>query len=83
MPFPTPGEPSRPRDQTHVSCVSCTARQVLYTISATWEAQNQGTHQAPQSWPVGASGADWHSCSRTTSGGPPGSALQVQGWLHQ
>ena len=28
---------SRPRDQTHVSCVSCTGRRILYT-SATWEA---------------------------------------------
>ena len=29
---------SRPRDWTHISCLSCTSRQVLYTISATWEA---------------------------------------------
>ena len=30
LPFPTPGESSRPRDPTQVSCVSCSGRQILY-----------------------------------------------------
>ena len=30
LPFPSPGGSSQPRDQTHVSCVSCTSRRVLY-----------------------------------------------------
>ena len=30
LPFPPPGESSWPRDQTHVSCVSSTVRQILY-----------------------------------------------------
>ena len=32
----SPRASSRPRDQTHVSCVSCIGRQVLYHC-ATWE----------------------------------------------
>ena len=35
--FPTPGVSSQPRDQTHVSCISCLGRQILYHC-ATWEA---------------------------------------------
>ena len=30
LPFPTPGESSQPRDQTHISCISCIDRQILY-----------------------------------------------------
>ena len=30
LPFPTLGESSWPRDQTHVSCISCIDRQILY-----------------------------------------------------
>ena len=30
LPFPPPGESSHPRDQTHVSCVSCTSSWVPY-----------------------------------------------------
>ena len=30
LPFATLGESSWPRDQTHVSCISCTDRQILY-----------------------------------------------------
>ena len=37
LPFPTPGESSWLRDQTHVSCISCIGRQILY-YSATREA---------------------------------------------
>ena len=49
LPFPIPGnrpnagiEPAslgifQPRDQTHICCVSCTGRQILY-LGATWEA---------------------------------------------
>ena len=32
-------EASRPRDQTHISCVSCTGRRILY-YCAIWEAPN-------------------------------------------
>ena len=32
LPFPTPGESFQPRDRTHVSCVSCNGRQILYTV---------------------------------------------------
>ena len=35
---------SRPRDQTRVSCVSCTASR-LFTTSFTWEAREQGSSQ--------------------------------------
>ena len=37
VPFPPPGEFSQPRDQTHVSCGSCSGRQSL-NHWATWEA---------------------------------------------
>ena len=37
LPFPSPGKSSQPRDQTRVSCVSCTVRRILYP-RATWEA---------------------------------------------
>ena len=30
---------SRPRDQTLVSCISCTGKQILYHCTTTWEAQ--------------------------------------------
>ena len=30
LPCPSPGESSRPRDQTHILSVSCITRQVLY-----------------------------------------------------
>ena len=33
FPFPSPGESSHPRDQTHISCVSCFGRWVLYHYS--------------------------------------------------
>ena len=33
LPFPTPGGSSQPRDQTHVSRISCICRQVLYWLS--------------------------------------------------
>ena len=33
LPFPTPGLTSLPRDQTHVSSVSCICRQILYLLS--------------------------------------------------
>lgn len=69
----------RAQGSTHVSCVSCIARQVLYTISATWGSPEPG--HAPGSCnsklASGPSGATWHSCSGTTSGSP-GSALQVR-----
>ena len=32
------GGSSRPRDQTHISCISCMGRQILYTVATTWEA---------------------------------------------
>ena len=35
--FPSPGESSRPRDRTHVSCISCTGRWILNPWAA-WEA---------------------------------------------
>ena len=43
----------RPRDQTHVSYVSCTGRQVLYT-SATWEAPDTYTtmYKIASQWKV-------------------------------
>ena len=31
---------SRPRDQTHISCISCIGRWILYT-GATWEARKR------------------------------------------
>ena len=34
--IPFSGEPSQPRDQTHISCISCTSRQIPYHW-ATWE----------------------------------------------
>ena len=39
LPFPSPGESSQPRDQTHVSCVSFIGRlwQILYHWTTTWE----------------------------------------------
>ena len=38
LPFPSPGEsPSQPRDQTSISCISCTSSQIL-SHWATWEA---------------------------------------------
>ena len=38
LPFPSPGEsPSQPRDQTSISCISCTSSQILCHW-ATWEA---------------------------------------------
>ena len=36
LPFPSPGESSLHKNQTHISCDSCTGRQVLY-YWATWE----------------------------------------------
>ena len=33
----------RPRDQTHISCISCTDRQILYPCT-TWEAWHKGKH---------------------------------------
>ena len=33
-------ESSRPRDRTHISCISCTGRQILYHC-ATWEAPHK------------------------------------------
>ena len=36
LPFSTPGESSSPRDQTHISWVSCIGRQILYHC-VTWE----------------------------------------------
>ena len=36
--FPSPRESSQLRDQTHISCISCTGRQILYH-RATWEAR--------------------------------------------
>ena len=35
--IPTSSESSQPRDQTHISCVSCFGRQILYHCT-TWEA---------------------------------------------
>ena len=39
LPFPSPGD-LRPRDQTHVSCISCNGKQILYHCT-TWEAPPQ------------------------------------------
>ena len=33
-------ESPQPRDQTCVSCVSCTGRQIFFTISTPWEAHS-------------------------------------------
>ena len=33
LPFPSPGESSQSREQTHVSYVFCIGRQVLYCLS--------------------------------------------------
>ena len=30
VPFPSPGESSQPKDQTHICCISCIGRQILY-----------------------------------------------------
>ena len=30
LPFPSPRESSQPRDRTHISCIPCTGRQILY-----------------------------------------------------
>ena len=43
---------SQPRDQTHVSCVSCIGRQILYHY-ATWEATDLEEHRMVES-------DDWH-----------------------
>ena len=37
LPFPTPGGSSQSRNRTHISCISCIGRQILY-YCATWEA---------------------------------------------
>ena len=39
-PLPSPGESSHPGDQTHVFCVSCLGRWILYHC-ATWEAPEE------------------------------------------
>ena len=33
LPFPPPGGSSQPRNQTHLSCLSCIGRQTLYHLS--------------------------------------------------
>ena len=43
LPFSTPGPSSPPRDWTHVSCVSCTGRRILYHWD-TWGAHVICTH---------------------------------------
>ena len=43
---------SWPRDQTHISCISCIGRQILYHW-ATWEAQSYD-----QLWPMSCEGKD-------------------------
>ena len=40
LPLPSPGESSHPRDRTHVFCVSCLGRCILYHC-ATWEAPEE------------------------------------------
>ena len=40
MPCLIPGESSQPRDWTHVSCISCIGRQILYHCTI-WEAISQ------------------------------------------
>ena len=42
LPFPSPADSSWLRDQTHVSCISCTDKWIPYHW-ATWEAQNHCT----------------------------------------
>ena len=37
LPFPTPGDLPKPVDQTHVTWVAFTGRQILY-FCTTWEA---------------------------------------------
>ena len=56
LPFPPPGESSRPRDQTHFqtklacfSCFSCVGRQILYHW-ATWEAPKWNIYLIPNIW---------------------------------
>ena len=45
LPFPSPGESSRPRDGTHISAISCVGRQILYRC-ATWDGPDVATE-----WP--------------------------------
>ena len=48
LPFPSPGLSSRLRDQTCVSSISCTGRQILYHWEARWETRGKRTH--PEWW---------------------------------
>ena len=53
LPFPPPGESSRPRDQTHfqtkLACFSCVGRQILYHW-AIWEAPKWNIYLIPNIW---------------------------------
>ena len=44
LPFPPPGESSRSRDRTCVSCISCIVRQIVYH-ETTWEFPVPELHQ--------------------------------------
>ena len=50
---------SQPRDQTHISCVSCIGRQILYHF-ATWESLiEKGIHAPVQSWQKHQKNPSW------------------------